>query len=405
MGINLDRPILRFLERNGALLALALACPVIVMARHASPLFAILLAYLLSAQLYWSMARRGGYLARVRSFAVSPLTLATAAFAVVALVSALFSPAPGAFETALQMTGVIVVALAIAASRAELAEWRPGGALLVGGLLGSALLLGDLLSNQFVRMALIPGARITDSNRAAVFIALCMPIFLALARHRGGALPILALSAGLATSASSYSGSAALAAAAGLGAYLAAEIAGRRGVLAMGAAVAAMIVAAPLIAMAFHDAAPAQLFGWTQFQTVEVRALIWRDFATLVPARPILGFGFDASSVAYLLPEAQALPEDARQRLRFGHPHNAPLQIWFDLGAIGALAATAAVVAAFRQIAAMHGPARSAAAGVALAVTAVTFVSHGAWQVWWPLMIAIVAVGFPRFDPPPVKPS
>jgi O-antigen ligase len=63
------------------------------------------------------------------------------------------------------------------------------------------------------------------------------------------------------------------------------------------------------------------------------------------------------------------------------HPHNAALQVWLELGAVGA--ALAAALAWLLGVAAARATCPAAAAG-ALASGAVTaMLSFGAWQAWW----------------------
>ncbi len=145
---------------------------------------------------------------------------------------------------------------------------------------------------------------------------------------------------------------------------------------------------------------PRSVYSFTDKMSAEARAVIWEGFARLVMLKPWLGYGFEASAVADRLPEAATLQGRMRDYLGVGHPHNTPLQIWFELGIPGVALSAAAVFMAFRRIAAASEQARPAAAAIACAVFAVSCVSHGAWQAWWPLMIALVVAGFPRGGEP-----
>jgi O-antigen ligase len=136
------------------------------------------------------------------------------------------------------------------------------------------------------------------------------------------------------------------------------------------------------------------------------RLLIW-DFALdRIRDRPLLGWGMEASRS---MPGA-AEPASEATLARFGlvespghalfaqaprlplHPHNGALQIWLELGALGALL-TAGLAFALGRAAA-----RSPSPGVAtamLASAAVTgLLSFGVWQEWWVSaeLLAVVAM-------------
>ena len=130
------------------------------------------------------------------------------------------------------------------------------------------------------------------------------------------------------------------------------------------------------------------------------RMLIW-DFA-LERARekPLLGWGMEASRSIpggrdNPSPESMArlgvVPEGSRAWLRNPgverlslHPHNGALQIWLELGAVGLLLASLAVLA-------MLWGAAPVVLGVA-ASAAVTFLaSFGIWQAWWLASQALAA--------------
>lgn len=75
------------------------------------------------------------------------------------------------------------------------------------------------------------------------------------------------------------------------------------------------------------------------------------------------------------------------------HPHNGPLQLWLELGVLGAAAAALTWVFAFRRLARDQ---RSLAAAAVAGSAAVYFffgaISFGVWQEWWLSLAALVAV-------------
>jgi O-antigen ligase len=115
------------------------------------------------------------------------------------------------------------------------------------------------------------------------------------------------------------------------------------------------------------------------------RLRIWRFAAKSVAEHPVAGWGLNASrdlpgGIEEIVPGEPNLPL---------HPHNAMLQWWLELGAVGAALGTALVVLALLG-AGRLGPVlfrADAMRATALATTAsaivVALVGYGIWQAWW----------------------
>ena len=92
---------------------------------------------------------------------------------------------------------------------------------------------------------------------------------------------------------------------------------------------------------------------------------------------------------------AACRPSTARS-LAVGHPHNAAIQIWAELGAVGAILAAGV---ARPRLAIDRGTCRAPRFGAAsrallAAIAAVSLVGHGAWQGWWAAAIGAAIVWF-----------
>jgi len=105
----------------------------------------------------------------------------------------------------------------------------------------------------------------------------------------------------------------------------------------------------------------------------------WSYAVDWISDKPLKGWGLDASRM-------------------FGpgirlHPHDAALQIWLELGVIGAAAATVFWVTVFHRQE-RRSPDLGAVAGTAAAVSYLTFaaVSFGVWQEWWLALGGMAAV-------------
>jgi len=111
------------------------------------------------------------------------------------------------------------------------------------------------------------------------------------------------------------------------------------------------------------------------------RLLIWSFAGDRIAEHPLAGWGLDSS---------RSIP-GGRDPIRPGetwlplHPHNAPLQLWLELGVPGAVLFALVVASAWRALAdAGWPPLFFAAAGAGLTVAFVgCFATYGIWQEWW----------------------
>lgn len=124
------------------------------------------------------------------------------------------------------------------------------------------------------------------------------------------------------------------------------------------------------------------------------RVEIWQSFDAAIREQPLLGAGFGVSARLDETPVAARVAPEFRRLLAVGHPHNAPIQVWVELGLVGALLAGAVILLAMRRLDRL--PAARAAPRLALgaAILAISLVGHGAWQGWWPAAIGAALVWF-----------
>ncbi|HZZ69589.1 MAG TPA: O-antigen ligase family protein [Phenylobacterium sp.] len=112
--------------------------------------------------------------------------------------------------------------------------------------------------------------------------------------------------------------------------------------------------------------------------TDSMRLGYWSHAIDWIRARPFLGWGLDASRM-------------------FGpgiklHPHNNPLQVWMELGVVGAVLAAAFWVVVLSGLSRAK-PSLAMAATAACAATYLLFgVNFGVWQEWWLGLGAVVAM-------------
>lgn len=146
---------------------------------------------------------------------------------------------------------------------------------------------------------------------------------------------------------------------------------------------------------AFHQAFPSIR------SSAQHRLVIWNWTAEQIHERPILGWGLDASRA---IPGGQTEVEDYMPLRPYGleiigqvmplHPHDAILQWWLELGAVGAVLGAALAVWIWLRA----GLAGAYALALAAAAMPPLLLSFGVWQSWW-LSTLFLVTAFLRTAP------
>lgn len=330
-------------------------------------------------------------------------------------VSAAWAPAAG---HALQTTGSLAAlfGLGLMAARAVAADAsanlrRMGSALLIGLAIGVALLLFDQLSGHWFRLAVrgfprdVPFIGFGLKPALSFFVAL-LPLALMVPVVPMAARVAL-VAAGLGVAFLLPADAAALAALAGVGVAVAALALPRLVPRVVALSLAAFVVAAPLIFGAVLTRGP----DVTRLPfSAQHRVLIWDFVGARIAERPLAGWGMESAraipgGTERFPPETLArfgvttpgqFASTSAQRLPL-HPHNAALQVWLELGLVGAVLAAALVGVAIVA----SGP---VAVGAAASAAVTAMLSFGAWQPWWIavlMLVGVVAAGLrPLLVPP-----
>jgi O-antigen ligase len=125
------------------------------------------------------------------------------------------------------------------------------------------------------------------------------------------------------------------------------------------------------------------LFAWLHQlapPSWDARLNIWAFAANQIVAHPLRGWGIDASRIF-----GEAIPL---------HTHDAALQLWLELGALGAALAAAFLAWVLYGIVAWTGANRRDGAMAAASLTAYVMIgglSFGVWQEWW-LALGVITV-------------
>jgi exopolysaccharide production protein ExoQ len=317
-----------------------------------------------------------------------PLALAAGLFGVLLIwgaFSALWSvDSLRSLIVAARLAGLVAIGLALTAAADRIRAPRRLSLLLIAGLaLGVLLAAADLVTHGAV------GAPFTDRayqaaalNRASVSFAILLLPASAVLLCRGKTIFALILVSVTAAVICLLAGTAAKGALlAGLPAGLA--LYAFRARLARVAAVASVVIAvtAPLT---FAKLAQLPVFSETA-DAVKLsaghRLYIWSFAGDRIAEHALTGWGLDAS---------RAMPGGG-EPLRPGqtwmplHPHNAPLQLWLELGVPGVVVFALLVALAWLALAEADWPRPfAAAAGASLmAALVASFATYGMWEEWW----------------------
>ena len=160
---------------------------------------------------------------------------------------------------------------------------------------------------------------------------------------------------------------------------------------------AVSIVASVLVFVGMPFAAPVMhSHGWHRASwlvgSAQHRVEIW-DFAVQrIVEKPLLGWGFDGSRhLGSLYPDHS----DTGRDIAALHPHNAPLQIMLELGAVGAVIALALLCLIVANLDAASRPTRQCGQALLVGALAISCVAFGQWQNWWIALIISVALLVP----------
>lgn len=303
-----------------------------------------------------------------------------------------------------QITGVALGAIVTCAS-APRANSRPVvNALLAALVLALAIYAIETLFNAPIQTFLKHRTGDREAiysafNRGLAVLVVLTPVAIMAFRK---AHPVLcAILAGVtATVVFFYFGSAMqLAAVVAIVAGIAVALAGRWVVRLIGTLALIGMLAAPFVA---HRLITPDLVDFVSQRTDTVsaqhRLVIWRFVSERIMEKPLTGWGLDS---------ARAMPGGKDQVqlhvrtcqapcFRLGeqlplHPHNLALQLWLELGLVGAALGAVAVFGLFWAIAAwpLSRWDRALLAAQASTGLVISGLSYGAWQTWWLSALAL----------------
>lgn len=152
----------------------------------------------------------------------------------------------------------------------------------------------------------------------------------------------------------------------------------RGGPRAMALAAAALVLVTPAVVWAVRHYLDYAAIQAALPTTDSMRMGYWSHAIDWIALRPLRGWGLEASRM-------------------FGpgivlHPHNIPLQIWMELGAVGAIVAAAFWGVTLIRLSRPRPSLAAAAAAASAAVYLLFGLNYGVWQEWWLALGALVAM-------------
>ncbi|WP_232629739.1 O-antigen ligase family protein [Methylobacterium sp. Leaf118] len=316
----------------------------------------------------------------------TPLGAAGLAFLGWCLVSFAWSPFPALSGQVLSEFAV-TVAGAYGVARLAPARMPAWGPPLAAGLLAGACLfiMASLALDLAPQQALGQRTALYMFNRSLLTVVLIAGPLAAVLALRGQRLAALALLGVCAVAIlRSISGAAALGLLAGLLLFLVARLLPKRvGVSVAGAVLALAFALSPVEGDLLHRVMPEAAHERLIQSSSRARVAIAQSFGAAVRAAPWIGSGYGTGARFAEVPAAQSLGPEMHVMLGVGHPHNSFLQIWSELGLVGAILGALIGFLVVRAAAALPRRQCAVALGLLGTAVAVMFVEHGAWQGWW----------------------
>ena len=136
---------------------------------------------------------------------------------------------------------------------------------------------------------------------------------------------------------------------------------------------------------------PETVIEATEAGNSRARIQLWQAFSDVSRRYPIFGTGFSSSPHMGSHPVAPKIDRAYRRMLKVGHPHNAFLQVWVELGAIGALFLSGLVLWVMKCLSGAPADIRRVGLVTLMTTSAIALVSHGAWQGWWIAAVTLAA--------------
>jgi exopolysaccharide production protein ExoQ len=300
---------------------------------------------------------------------------------------------------------LILVLLGSAHQATAMQRNRLGTWLVAGFAVGSAILAMELAADlPLANLLRGPRPGEDDLERSllnpalTVLVLMAWPIGFVVWRREKWAVALVALAV-ISVLSLGDSVTVWVAAAASVAAFGIVSAFGGRGARGLGIATVIAVLAAPLFPQLVTPERMEQALEGVRPSAIH-RIYTWEFTAQRIFEKPLIGWGLDSSRN---IPGGDLLVVENGPALSL-HPHNGGLQVWLELGALGALALAALLWFTGRTMGKLSRSSQAPAAATFVAAFVIVSLSFGIWQNWWIAalgMTAVIAAGV--FGDPPAS--
>jgi len=330
-----------------------------------------------------------------------------AGFAMLSAASAIWSMTPGVSLKGALVLGLVLILGLLLASTARRLQGASKHAfetgLIAGGVLGLAIIgievsFGDPLYSAALRLIGRPpetaAVLLRSINQGAAVTAIfLLPWAVVVRRRFGSAWAGVGLAVGVGVLAACEADSQKVALVVGLAAALITLLGGKSALRGFSVLFVVGVLSAPWVVTMLPDPLQPNNSAAVLPGSSQHRLVIWQTTAGLIFKRPLLGSGFDTARAFY--------GADKKVEYHFGgegantkwanlfepiplHPHNGVLQVWLELGLVGALLFAGSLFFIMGRLAVIRNNfERSMLSGAFVTGLTIFSVSYGAWQGWW----------------------
>jgi O-antigen ligase len=306
-----------------------------------------------------------------------------------ALVTCFWSPVPfhGA-QTAIRLVVLVLVGWCLIDVARHASAYAGHGVLLAwtGGVLAAlAMIAIEVAFDQPIYRTLTAtsfdtAVMLSRINRGATFLAMVVwPLAVALWANygRGSAIGVVLVTAG--TIMLTPSDTAKVAILLGIALFGLAWVRWHLGAVAIAIGLVVGVAASPWTVQGVHH------LGVHKLDMMPVNAVLridyWAYAGDVALQRPVAGLGFESSRKISAM-AGDRLPDADGLEVLF-HPHNAGLQLWLELGAVGALLALGVAAFTIRACRRADGLMQAGALTVLGVTTQIALVTYSLWQTQW----------------------
>lgn len=322
-----------------------------------------------------------------------PVALTLLAILVWWAVSLIWSPDPS--YALRDGAGIILMILALVYLPMQLARTTllsPSMIVLIGTAICALLMICEFMGNTHLYDRFDPSAELWDLNRIALFLTLMLPAIALAARHGGVEALLAAFTGTLSVMAIllSEGQSAQLALLVGV---LAASIA----LLPIAGRLVAVVcvvgvLAMPLLVKSLDTGPVHRALSNLPSANAVHRVALWVGYQSILRERPIIGWGAGAARHAGMTGRATEVAVERGYPRVATSPHNAPLEIWTELGLIGAALTSMLLWFVGAAIDRQRGEVRVALTFIFASAATYSFVSSSLFQGWWLSSLAMALV-------------